>query len=274
LKNLHEILNDLEILNNVYLIEGIDIDVRNKKVGFNPNHEDNINTSIILNPTTNNINGMTVYSIFKRDRNDNHNYDGNPLIYALKGINGWEFINPKEDIINLLKQFIYITRKISLNYDTIMIVPSKNELNIKFLHRLNKIINSKNVITDYLEKLSSYEVYDEYIDWNKMYNDNPDEFEINERLLNRYFSDMENNNSGFFSFKFIKNPELRKYIKKTMKVNEIKTLDYSNFFNNKDVLVLDDTISSGKSISETTTLLSEMFIPKSITVITLFSNLK
>ena len=139
-----------------YLIEGIDIDTTNKTISFNGSHEQNVDTSILINPTYVNINGIDVISIFKRKKANDFSFDGNPLIYALKGINDWKFKNPQSDIINLLKQFIRIVEKIQPKYDTIITVPSTNELNIEFLHRLDKIIKSDFQITDYLYKMNDY----------------------------------------------------------------------------------------------------------------------
>ena len=51
-----------------YLVEGIDIDRTNKIVSFNPGHENNVDTSILLNPTYYEVNGISVISIFKRKK--------------------------------------------------------------------------------------------------------------------------------------------------------------------------------------------------------------
>ena len=48
---------------------------------------------------------------------------------------------------------------------------------------------------------------------------------------------------------------------------------YSEMINDKDILILDDTISSGKTISDSVYAINETFKPKSITVITLFSKI-
>lgn len=259
-----EIFNKLLEVENTFIIEGVDIDRINKIVSFNKNHENNVDTSIILNPTINDINGVNVISIFKRKKSEESNLDGNPLIYALKGINGWKFKNEKDDIINLLKQFIRITEKIKTFYDTIIVIPSNNELNIKFLHRLNKIIKSKNIITDYQFKLTSEDVYENYIDWKQLNNDFPNEFNIFSKELDQYFNDMVDTNSGYFSYKYIKNNKLRKYITQTMGSSSDKTIEYSTFINDKDILILDDTIGYGQTISESTKIITETYTPKSI----------
>ena len=257
------------------LIEGIDIDNDKKIISFNPNHEDNVDTSILLNPTYDVIDGINVISIFKRKDNLDKT-DGNPLIYALKNKKGWKFKNQTEDIINLLKQFIRIAEKIKPEYATIITVPSSNPLNTYFLHRLNKIIQAKTKVTDYFYKLNADDVWEDWIAWGEI---TKDFGEVNDKkvkvILLQYFKAMEQENSNMFSFRFIKDTKLRKYIKKTMwsKDKDEKQIKYAPFINDKDILILDDTISSGASISEACKGILESFVPKTITVITLFSKI-
>ena len=253
------------------LVEGIDVDYNTRTVSFNSNHENNVDTSIAVNPTYNGINGINVISIFKRKRND-ENTDGNPLIYALKGKNDWHFKNPESDISNLLKQFIRISEKIRPEYDTIITVPSQNVLNTNILHRLNKIIKCKYTISDYLYKTMSEDVFENYIDWSAIYKDFGDrKGDSIQKELGKSFYKMEEENHGYFSYRFIKDSNLRKYITKTMYSNDNEIIEYAPYVNGKDILILDDTISSGSSISEATKLIQETFIPNTITVITLFS---
>ena len=261
-----------EIHHLPYLMEGIDIDNANKTVSFSLEHENNVDTSILFNPTYSNINGIDIISIFKRKANNNK-LDGNPLIYALKNIKGWQFANPKEDIIGLLKQFIRISEKINSEYDTIITIPSQNPLNLEFLYRLNKIIKAKHKITNYLSKLTADEVYEDFIDWKQIQIDYPNDNIKIENNFNKWFSDMKIKNNDYFSFKYIKDPNMRKYIKKTMWADDELVITYAPYINNKDILILDDTISSGASISHATKEILEEFDPKSITVITLFSAL-
>ena len=150
-----------EQLDNSFLLEGINIDTVNKIVSIDLSHEEGVDTSLI-NPTYKKISGVNVISIFKRVRKNDPltgtSLDGNPLIYALKEINGWK-IN-KDDIIKLLKQFIRISEKIKLEYDTIIKVPSTSVLNTEFLYRINKIIKCKDVISDMFNKMDATDVFD------------------------------------------------------------------------------------------------------------------
>ena len=63
---IEEFNKHIEKIDEQYLFEGIDIDYTNKKVNVNLNHEDGINTGLIINPSYSNINGYDVISIFKR----------------------------------------------------------------------------------------------------------------------------------------------------------------------------------------------------------------
>lgn len=268
-----KIIKEIAIREAQYLIEGIDIDYKNRTVGFNPTHENNVDTSVILNPKYSNINGIDVISLFTRKKSISGG-DGNPLIYALKGLNDWKFKNGNSDIYGLLRQFLLISQKIKEKYDTIITIPSSKYLNTIFLHKLNKIIKADNLIEDYFYKMLADEVFEDYVDWQSIDRDNSDiEFEKISKDINMYFYNMHTKNNGIFSYKYIKNPDLRKYIKKTMWSTEEKSVECAPYINGKSILILDDTISSGQSISEATSNIANIFDPKSITVITLFSAL-
>jgi len=260
-------------MNSIRKLIQVDIDMTNKIVSFNSNHENNVDTSALINPTYYKVNGIDVVSIFKRKNLNEISLDGNPLIYALKGIKDWRFSNPAVDIINLLKQFIRIAEKIKPKYDTIITIPSSNELNIKFLYRLNKIIKSDFQIIDYLYKMNSDDVYENYVDRHKMKDDYKDDYIFAEKKINKFFYKMKTDNNEYFSFKFIQDVNLRKYITKTMYSDDEKTIEYAPHINDKNILILDDTISSGASISGACREIKETFVPKTITVITLFSKL-
>ena len=251
-----------EFTNNSIILEGINIDYKNKIVSVDLSHDKNVDTSILINPTYTKINDIDVISIFKRVRNENKS-DGNPLIYALKGLHDWK-IN-KGDILKLLKQFIRITEKIKTEYDTIITVPSSNLLNKEFLFRLNKIIKCKHKITDLFSKLEADEVFD-VLNYSQIPRKELD-------LIKTSIERMHNENDGVFSFKYV--PKyIRKYIKRTVSMTYINNeLELQDKINEKSILILDDTISSGSTISEITQNILDMYTPSNVTVITLFSSL-
>lgn len=243
------------------LVEGIDIDNIKKIVKFNNTHEDNVDTSDIINPTEYNIKDIDVISIFKRKQNTDKN-DGNPLIHALKGNYGW--IIDDKSIFELFKQFLKITKKIKNSYDTIICVKSSSSLNTNFLYRLNKVIKSKNEITDIFNKIPASEILEKYVDTPSM--TEKDANIIIESLRKMIEKD------NYFSYKEIP-VNLRKYICQSCTIYGNDILKYSDVINNKNILILDDTISSGKTISDNVKAIRDTFDSKSITVITLFSKL-
>jgi len=252
---------------NSPLMEGIDIDAYNKTVSFTTKHEKNVDTSTDTNPTYYKVGEYDVISIFKRIDSENHNFDGNPLIKALKGIDGWKFKNCKKDIKGLLEQFLNIVKKIDSKYDTIILTPSNNELNKRILHKLCEIIKFDNKIEDLFIKLSCEEVLDNGLDRDLIKKSDDIEYTMGE--INRYIDIMIKKNSGYFSYKNV-DPKDRKYFKHTMKLNS-DIIKYSEFINDKMVLILDDTISTGGTISEVCENILKTYTPKDLKIITLFS---
>ena len=239
-----------------YIGEGIDIDYLKRTVTINLNHEHGIDTSVDNNPLYSKINGYDVISIFTRKKYQRH--DVNPLLYALKGLNKWKI--DKFDIDLLLKKFIRISERIDPVYDTIIKIPSSNDLNNIFMDRLNKIIKCDHEIITGLSKLDTDTVWMEGVDFDKM---SKEEIEI----LEKCFVKMDD----YFSFKFIP-IYLRRYIKKIYDQNYIhEQLDVAEKINNKNILILDDTISTGSTISLFTKEILNMYAPSKVTIITLFS---
>lgn len=99
---------------------------------------------------------------------------------------------------------------------------------------------------------------------------NPTQKELN--LLNKLFKEMIKDND-YFSYRKIP-PNLRKFIDTSSVIDANDALKYSDMINDKDVLILDDTISSGETISDNVQVLMKTFEPKSVQVITLFGPLK
>ncbi len=240
--------------------EGVNIDTTNKCVYVDLTHENNVDTSVAMNPTYSNIDGYDVVSIFKRKHNDDKS-DGNPLVYALKNIKGWKI--DKKDIIKLLHQFVDISNKIDSKYDTIISIPSSNDLNNKFLYRLNRIIKCDDKITDHLFSKMYVDEVVENIDYPSM---TSDEISIMDAAIRKI-------KDKHFTFKSIP-VDLRKYIKNIWDDSfSCSDLGVADKINDKNILILDDTIASGQTISTFCDTILKNYAPKSVTIITLFSAL-
>lgn len=150
------------------------------------------------------------------------------------------------------------------NYDTIICVQSSSTLNTKFLHRLNRVIKSKNQITDMFNKIPASEILEKYVDTPSMSEKDA------KVIINSLRKMIEKDN--YFTYKEIPT-NLRKYICNSCTIYGNDILKYSGVINDKNILILDDTISSGETISDNVKAIRDTFNPESITVITLFSAL-
>ena len=118
------------------LFEGIKYDVYTRTVEYSP-IENNVNTSIQDNPTvdiTEIYPNVQVWSIFQRKNTPGligyDNKDGNPLLYAFKGEDGWKFKTQKDK-----NKFIYLFEQIvkkflaTHNSDITVVIPSGSPVN-------------------------------------------------------------------------------------------------------------------------------------------------
>ena len=254
-----------------YIVEGLNIDVDNKTVSLTDNHNSDIDFSLVNNPVYDKHNGYDVISIFKRtpltDIN-NTRIDGNPFIYALKNKNGWKFNITTSEITKYIRRFLNICKKIKNKYDTIIITPSASDINEKFMNVISKQVNADKIINEYFVKLTKEEIIDDdLIDIERIRNDYGNSFNKVMSEIHRSFRRMKGET---FEAKYVKKEYLKyiKYIETNGDDNIRKYID------DKNILLLDDTISSGETASQCINGILSNFIPKSITIITLLSKVK
>lgn len=256
------------------LNEGIDFDPETKTVSYNPSHEDNIDTSLENNPTSDReiVPGVQVWSIFKRKRGLRG--DDNPLVYALKG-EGWTF-RSEEDREAIEKQFDAIATKFASIYKigVTVLIPSGNELN----NHIAEIVLSKSTNGELIEgvicKLTTEEVDEIVLDFKSKFREHyKEEFNAKYYELGTYLDLMDEERNGYFSRHLIKNKEMRDALDFTFKVSQDRFAEFANKINGQNILIIDDTISRGQSIKEACKIMMESYAPKSITVLTLLSKL-
>lgn len=259
------------------ILEGIDVDKENLTVGFNPTHQDYIYTNDPWNPKPiyNMVRGYKVISVFSRKMSDDR-LDGNPLIYALKG-KDWQLKHPKYDIMALLRRFVAVTKELKEHYDVIITIPSSNALNTEILQKVKRLIPHSDAFSDFFQKYSANDVYERFLDseWlSRTYANETDRKKMH-RNIYKALDNMCKLNHGVFSYKFIKPVELRDAIKQSMGISDKyqDEFSYADRINGKNILIIDDTVTSGKTLSDSADAIMEMYDPKSITFLTLFSPL-
>jgi len=248
---LNKSINKKNKLYETYIFEGIDVDLNTKTVKFNDTHENLVDTSL-NNPTEKTIDGIKTISIFKRKKSkDKLISDGNPLVYAMKNLKGWKISKNDEKLI--FKRIQEIINKLG-KFDTIILVPSSNPLSYKF----SKYING-NIIEKCLTKRTKDEILDD-MPWQNFTKDELKKIEDAFDKMDYWFE------SKHF-------PKDKNIINK-MEVNLFNMNKGLNLeISNKNVLVVDDVISSGLSLSNCTKTIKECYMPKSIMQLSLFSDL-
>lgn len=298
-----EALEILEILNNPVMASyyelfetedssemisemGVDIDNINKNVKYNPKHQKNVDTGNIANPRLfetkmkgefQNEVDATIYSIFKRKQNSSSMYsDGDPLMKAFEkekdksGMVKWKISKKDRE---LLISFIGLyAKQLPSKIDTIILVPTRSLFVNNMLTYIAKEIKATKTIVDILKKLPKERILDYFIDYEQAAKDIPFDNGVRntpERI--KSLLSKRQHNSSTFSFGDVP-VEYRKYIQKAY-IPTDDVLKYADDINNKNVLVFDDTVSSGKSLTLTAAALREMFVPKSLTFMTIMSPL-
>ena len=233
------------------LYEGIDIDLSSKTVKLNNSHENGVNTSIEDNPT---ITDKAI-SVFKRNKLASPIGDGNPLVYALKHTNGWNISNvDREEIMNRVSK---ILKKVEYDFDVVILAPSSSGLILEFADIIEATFN-KTIHRSCFVKRTVEEVYAN-MDWS-LYTQDEREI-IQDRMVKmgtyfqaKYFPKEMANRLETGIFKFDPN---------------ISGLEIDN----KKVLVVDDILSSGMTLSHCAKILKESYFPESVFNLVLFGEL-
>lgn len=247
-----------------FIVEGIEIDLNTKKVKLNDSNKG----VDFEGPIYWKENGMDIISIFKRTKlnESGYNRDGNPFIYALKNKYDWKFDVSYQDIRKYLNKFISNCEKLQKKYDTIIMIPSKSELNERFMNYLYDILNATYKITDIFRKMDlDHDELEQFINYEKIKEDFINPNDIVDELENILYS--------FNGKEF----EAKKVPKKLLKYFNFLTknekVSYVESITDKNVLILDDIYSSGNTISQAVNAIKQNYEPKSITVVTLLSKI-
>lgn len=260
------------------LSEGIDINFAEKTVSYNDSHQKNVDTSEISNPTVDDTSmpGIKIWSAFKRKESSEHNADGNPLLYALKGIGGWKFKTPGDEY-SINRQLDKIIKKFADEHKIglTVVIPSSSKLNTDLANRIRSVNHETVIIDDIICKLNTREVWDivmdENSDFRKSIGADPKKLDTMLKELSRNLKKMDEEKNSVFTRHMVKNPDIRNLLSKTLKASNDPGADYSYLINGRDILVLDDTVSRGQTIKEACDILNTSYFPKSITVFTIMS---
>lgn len=262
-------------LNENFLVEGLEIDWIGKTVKINSSDK-GIDFRDSINPQYYRYNGMDVISIFKRTKlgvdRFGKDVDGNPFIKAIKHKDGWKLNITKADIDYITSNFLSIVSKIKPQYDSIVMVPSHHKINNDFMEAIQSKLNCKYFVKDLFRKAYAEEAWDS-IDWNEIKRYAREKHILYDEIVDELESGFSKMKTEWFEAKYVKKEYLR-FIKTIVCLsNEISYEKCIEMFKDKHVLILDDTISTGQTVSNTSNIIKRMYGPKSVTIITLLSRL-
>lgn len=271
-----------EVLNDRSLREGIDIDDVNMEVSYNPNHQNNVNTSIEDNPTCQSynftINGtnreIPVFSIFTRNDYTDKRNDGNPLIYALKGEKNWHF-RSADDRNHIINQFREIATKFGQYFKggATVVAPSESQLNPLIVSVMQEVNPSIVLYGDLLRKLSTEEVWELCIADNSPFRQMfASALEINFQRLRKYLERMDEEHNGAYARHLVPFP-MRHAITRTMAAtkDDYYISDFVKAVEGNPILIIDDSATTGKSLEEICEIIDSIAYPSQMVCLTLLS---
>ena len=268
--------------------EGMDLDYDKREVAFNDKHEKGVVTDLSKLPYRYSVyiglpgfERVTAYSILRRTdlvvyQNGGKSIpqDGNPLIYAFKNEKGWKFRSKadKKSFVDVIKSS---TNKLSQYYPIgfSIMIPSANNLNSWFASVIKNYCKNATICNTFLRKLSANEVLAMAKQPNSDIMKLPDKNEA-KKFIDMLTKDVEkmNEKGGIFRSHLLSDGDLRDYIANTMTYSgDDQISKLSCYINGKDIFLIDDTISKVRSIKEAIGIITTCFYPKSISILTLFS---
>ena len=281
------------------IFEGIDLYPQKDggfKVAWNPRHDRGIKATPTSKPEKFDLSvpdlkiqdgKIRVFSILQRtDLEKGEKGDGNPLIYLLKGHPDYQFRTGKDkqmvyDCINgILKNFeLEFFEQINSKIGVVL-CPSGNALNMNFAKKLNSLAKKSGydleIFDHVLAKLSVDAVEELLFDgYEPSFNHWLATLQrsVASRKIAALKNDLERmrrKHGGTFAFHFVRDPDTRKHIVKSMVADKSGVDQVSGL----DVLLIDDTMTTSQTVREACETLCETYNPKSITALTLFSPLR
>lgn len=136
---------------------GINISA-NKYVTLDLTHEKRVDTSFDRNPTSEMVGDLLVHYVFRRNHTGDPDRDGNPLVYALKGMNGYNIVPLyRNQVLNRARQVLegFVT---GLEADYIMPLPSSYPFVDEFCDLVCAVTGIGKLDSSFLKKRTAEEM--------------------------------------------------------------------------------------------------------------------
>lgn len=260
-----------------FIVEGLDISTEDFTIRLTMDHDKGVDFSKVNNPVYGELdNGQKTISIFRRTELKEPDFDkpldGNPFIYALKEKKGWKIEMTNQEIKQYLRRFIDICSELKdKKFDTIICIPSSSKLNKRFCKAIASILGIKVKIEDMFSKIPANEVYFDYIDREQIKKDEAEGLVDFHEVMKSIRTSLRKMKGKDFEAKNFP----KKYLKYVKYIdNDDEPMKYRPDIDGKNVVLIDDIISSGSTVESCCDAILAGFIPKSLTVVTLLSKLE
>ena len=237
---------------------------------INDDHQDNVDTNDVNNPKpfVAKLNNYTIYSIFVRKSGirGNEPSGGNPMIDAMKGKEGYYYGN-SEVKREVYRRIALVMQAIPEAFDTVIKTASTNFLNDDLFILAQENIRANAFYDGIFSKLTFGEVYERFkqTGWYKKAHMDKKSNDLKEYLDGIFIK----NFNKIFKYRKLGSDEGRLIMPLPINVNPDKVRDED--INGKSILILDDTATTGKTLSDSANALMETYAPDKITFLTIFS---
>jgi phosphoribosylpyrophosphate synthetase len=238
----------------------------NKVVAFTSETEQLVNTSLDTNPNSHKLNNLIVHSVFKR-LYSRQGGDGNPLIYALKGQKGFSItlrecakFNPNTSVIlDRLLQY--------KDYEVIITMPSSHKIVERFAKKIHrKTSNNAVLINNIFTKKTFLEVYQDLQNLPLTPKHKKDIISLRRSLE----KDLNRNPNKIFSMKEVDTKDRMFICPLKIDSTQIDTMEQ---LKGKSILLIDDLLASGTTLTSAYNLLITLGISNKIEAICLLGKL-
>ncbi len=209
----------------------------NKTVIIDHSHQELVDTSIEGNPTEGAIDGLRIQYVFRRKTTKGHDRDGNPLVYALKEMNGYRMQPMYHQMLYKRADEILAAFVGDLEVDALVDVPSSKPLCRLFAKQVAKVSGLPLVESNFLRKRTVGEVLDAIDASFPQFTKDRDERAFKAELgqLRRAKRDTD------FQMKEVTKP-MRRFFQPFTVSGEVPVLE------GQRIALIDDLVSSGTSI--------------------------
>lgn len=125
---------------------------QDKQISFDDSHQKRVDTSLAANPTETVKNGLLIRHVFRRNKTGDKDRDGNPLIYALKGLHGYT-ITPtaKSQFMDRANEIVHSFSN-DLDAELIVPLPSSSGFCAEFAELLCQVTGLQLRHADFIRK--------------------------------------------------------------------------------------------------------------------------